>query len=379
MPRLASQTANPSHTYAEPGTYSVQLTVTTAAGSQTTTRTGYVTVRPVPSFSASVTTGGAPQTITFTDTTDVGSLTVTGRLWNFGDGTTSESTNPIHAYNTPGNYDVTLTLTTAQGAVQTLRDDYIQISPTVAYTVDTATGAAPLTVQFTDATNAGSLTISGYSWDFGDGTDPSTDTNPSHTYAAAGTYDVSLTVTTEQGNTNLTDEDAITVTAKSLPLAAGADGAFPVLLLDTTGKGAGSYEATVDLATAGLHRLERPVFENAAADIVEVEYGAVGDIDQRRGAAVTIGVSVQLIARIPECLRPGIRDFQGCHPLPLVAIHISRVGILGQAGVDSAVHHQFEMTIKHHTLTVVRRPTFHLGQCLCGRQATSDEIGDNRG
>jgi len=232
-----SQTANPSHTYAEPGTYSVQLTVTTAAGSQTTTRTGYVTVRPVPSFSASVTTGGAPQTITFTDTTDVGSLTVTGRLWNFGDGTTSESTNPIHAYNTPGNYDVTLTLTTAQGAVQTLRDDYIQISPTVAYTVDTATGAAPLTVQFTDATNAGSLTISGYSWDFGDGTDPSTDTNPSHTYAAAGTYDVSLTVTTEQGNTNLTDEDAITVTAKSLPLAAGADGAFPVLLLDTTDLG----------------------------------------------------------------------------------------------------------------------------------------------
>ncbi len=235
-----STTANPSHTYGEPGTYAVKLTVTTAAGSQTTTKTGYITVRPVPSFSASATTGTAPSTITFSDTTDVGSLTVTGRLWNFGDGTTSESTNPIHAYSAPGNYDVTLTLTTSQGAVMTTRTDYIQISPTVAFTMDTATGSAPLTVQFTDTTQAGSLTISGYSWNFGDGTAASTGTNPTHSYATVGTYDVALTVTTEQGNKTLTKTGAIVVTAKSVAaLSNDADAlnGIALMLLESTEQG----------------------------------------------------------------------------------------------------------------------------------------------
>lgn len=48
--------------------------------------------------------------------------------------------------------------------------------------------------QFTDATDLGSSSISSWSWDFGDG-NSSTVKNPSHTYAAAGTYFVVLTVT----------------------------------------------------------------------------------------------------------------------------------------------------------------------------------------
>lgn len=207
-----SQTANPSHTYAEPGTYTVSLTVTTAAGSQVATRTGYVAVHPVPSFTANVTSGVPPLTPAFTNTTDMGSLTITGRLWNFGDGTTSEAASPIHAYTVPGNYDVTLTLTTSQGVVTTTQSDFIQVGPDIAFTTDVSSGAAPLTVQFTDATDAGSLSITGYSWNFGDGTATVTTQNPSHTYTTGGNFDVSLTVTTEQGNRTFVDEAAVTVT-----------------------------------------------------------------------------------------------------------------------------------------------------------------------
>lgn len=207
-----SQTANPSHTYTEPGTYTVTLTVTTAAGSQTATQSNLIVVRPIPAFSANLTAGPPPLTTAFTNLTDLGGLTITGRLWDFGDGTTSEAASPIHAYTDPGNYDVTLTLTTSQGVVTTTVADYIQVAPVVAFTTDVSSGAAPLSVQFTDATDPGSLTITGYSWDFGDGTAASTDQNPFHTYTTGGSFDVSLTVTTAQGNRTFVDQDAIVVT-----------------------------------------------------------------------------------------------------------------------------------------------------------------------
>ena len=211
-----SQTENPSHTYSKPGTYTVSLSVTTAAGTQTTTKAGYVTVRPIPEFAANVTTGPAPLTVAFTNTTDLGNLAITGRLWNFGDGTNTETANPIHAYAAPGNYDVTLTLTTAQGVVATTKSDFIQVAPTVSFTTDVSAGAAPLNVAFTSTTNAGSLTISGYTWDFGDGSAAGSGAMVSHLYTAAGAYNVSLTVTTEQGNRTFTRADAIQVTAKML-------------------------------------------------------------------------------------------------------------------------------------------------------------------
>jgi serine protease len=66
-----------------------------------------------------------------------------------------------------------------------------------------------LTVNFTDSSTDTGGTISSRSWTFGDG-GTSTATNPSHTYAAAGTYNVSLKVTDNLGATN-TKTQAVTV------------------------------------------------------------------------------------------------------------------------------------------------------------------------
>ncbi len=78
-----------------------------------------------------------------------------------------------------------------------------------------ASGIAPLTVDFIDQSTSDRPIVS-REWEFGDGA-TSTETNPHHTYAAEGTYDVTLTVTDNQGNSDSkTREEFITVTGASL-------------------------------------------------------------------------------------------------------------------------------------------------------------------
>ena len=70
------------------------------------------------------------------------------------------------------------------------------------YTVDADNG---LLVNFTNA----SLNADTYSWDFGDG-ESTTETSPSHTYAADGTYDVTLTATNSGGSNSVTNQLELT-------------------------------------------------------------------------------------------------------------------------------------------------------------------------
>ena len=87
--------------------------------------------------------------------------------------------------------------------------DPCPVPPVADFTTDTTSGPAPLTVQFTDtSTNAPTA----WSWDFGDAT-TSTLQNPSHTYAAPGTYTVTLTASNPGGSDAETKTNLITVTA----------------------------------------------------------------------------------------------------------------------------------------------------------------------
>ena len=80
-------------------------------------------------------------------------------------------------------------------------------APVPAFTATPTSGAAPLTVNFTDqSTNS----PESWSWDFGDG-NTSTEQNPSNTYSAAGKYSVSLTVTNVSGSDTETKEEFISV------------------------------------------------------------------------------------------------------------------------------------------------------------------------
>lgn len=109
--------SEPTHVYTEPGIYSVTLTVTNEAGSDSIARTDYVTVlaRPEASFTAVPASGVAPLYVQFTDTTDTGPFEVQGWYWEFGDGSTSTEQNPTHTFVEAGDYTVWMTITTKAG------------------------------------------------------------------------------------------------------------------------------------------------------------------------------------------------------------------------------------------------------------------------
>lgn len=76
-----------------------------------------------------------------------------------------------------------------------------ELPPTAGFTSSSPDILGETTI-FTDTSTGTS--INGYSWAFGDG-DSSTDQNPTHQYAAAGSYTVILTVTNSAGNDSFDD------------------------------------------------------------------------------------------------------------------------------------------------------------------------------
>jgi YVTN family beta-propeller protein len=90
--------------------------------------------------------------------------------------------------------------------------------PTADFYENRTTGVAPMGVQFTDASSDDTKS---WQWDFGDGT-TSTEQNPAHVYATAGTYDVTLKATNRSGTDTKQKPGLITVIAQTMP-AAGFD------------------------------------------------------------------------------------------------------------------------------------------------------------
>ena len=215
-----STAANPVKVYSAAGSYTVSLTVTGPGGSNTQTRTNYITVTtvgaPVAQFTGTPTSGVAPRTVNFTNTS---TGNITSYAWTFGDGTTSTAANPVKVYSAAGSYTVSLTVTGPGGSNTQTRTNYITVTtvgaPVAQFTGTPTSGMAPRTVNFTN-TSTGSITS--YAWTFGDGT-TSTAANPVKVYSAAGSYTVSLTVTGPGGSNTQTRTNYITVTTSGAPAA----------------------------------------------------------------------------------------------------------------------------------------------------------------
>ena len=140
-----------------------------------------------------------PHTVFFTDQ----SILPDTWHWTFGDGGTSTAQNPIHTYTSAGQFIVQLTIIDTMLGISDSFNDTINISlATADFTGSAIFGCGPLTVNFTDnSTVSGVESISGWSWDFGDG-NSSTQQSPDHTYDSPGVYTVSLTVSLPSGCTN---------------------------------------------------------------------------------------------------------------------------------------------------------------------------------
>jgi len=166
-------------------------------------------VPPVANFSSA--TNGL--TATFTDSSTDSDGSIASRSWNFGDSTTSSATNPSKTYAAAGTYTVTLTVTDNAGATNTKTSQVTVTSgpANAAPVANFSSSTSGLVANFTDSSTDSDCTIASRAWNFGDG-GTSTAANPSRTYAAAGTYTVTLTVTDDDGATN-TRSGSVTVTA----------------------------------------------------------------------------------------------------------------------------------------------------------------------
>ncbi len=213
------------HWYSEPGNYTISLTVSNEFGSDTEIKTHYLSVSPHPpeaNFEGWPKDGSFPLTVTFYQWSYGGYFENLSYLWDFGDGAVSTSSDyeMVHTYMEAGVYTVTLTVS-ANGLSDTEeRINYIgnwsPPPPVAGFTATTRSGDAPLTVTFLDQ-STGSPPLS-YAWDFGDN-ETSTDKNPVHTYADAGTYNVSL-ATTNPGGSDIEMKETYIVVGKKIPLKA---------------------------------------------------------------------------------------------------------------------------------------------------------------
>ena len=191
---------DPAHTFATSGPRDVTLTVTDAEGFIGTV-TKSVDVNAIPG--SNFTWVADPQTreVRFASAATDADGTVDAHAWDFGDGATSSQANPSHTFSTPGPHDVTLTVTDDDGGVAELtRTVTVNARPTASFDASALSGPAPFEPTFTSTAADPDGSIASYAWDFGDGTTGSGAT-ASHRYDAVGTYDVTLTVTDDDGAT----------------------------------------------------------------------------------------------------------------------------------------------------------------------------------
>ncbi len=199
-----STAQNPVHTYAVTGMVEATLAIITANGCTGTA------VQPV--FIGS--NGGAGNgpacqamfsfeqgtddllSFTFTDMSMGGD--VDSWFWSFGDGVSSTAQDPEHTYAEPGLYFVTLTITS--GDCSSSMSMIIFTDFDILYDEDCLALFVPLK---TDSLAYAFLNLSSnfdavFEWDFGDG-NTSTEPLPVHTYAEPGNYEVTLTLTADNG------------------------------------------------------------------------------------------------------------------------------------------------------------------------------------
>jgi len=269
---------NPSHVYAEPGTYAVSLTVTGPGGTDVQTNNNYVTVLeppPAANFTGTPSAGVAPLTVDFTDFS-VGNIT--GHAWDFGDGGTSNLANPTHTFASAGVYTVSLTVTSAGGVDTETRTNYITVAepvPVAEFAASATNGSGTLTTSFSDL-STGVVTVR--SWNFGDGA-TSFAASPTHTYSAPGTYTVSLTVGGPGGIDTETKPDYITVdqpapVANFTAMPSSGDVPLTVSFTDLTSGLVSSW--SWDFGDGGTGSVQNPLYTYTSSGTYSVTLTATG-------------------------------------------------------------------------------------------------------
>jgi PKD repeat protein len=138
-----------------------------------------------------------------TPTTALASATYT---WKFGDGSTANGKVVSHTYAVSGTYNVTLTVTDANGTNAKVRSIVVAAvgnhAPAASFTWNCATGVTNQ-CMLSGSASTDDVGVVSYTWNWGNGrTESHVGSSAKNTWASSGTYNVTLTVTDGSGLTN---------------------------------------------------------------------------------------------------------------------------------------------------------------------------------
>lgn len=204
----SSNLLNPTHTFNNPGSYTVKFTAIVSGTSVSQTIPIKVFGKPTPKFTTpDPKKGCAPLLIHFTDqSTGGGGSAIKNWKWSFGDGGVdiSNTPTPAYTYNLSGQFNVSLIVTDANGCDSSLvLTQYITASkkPTLVVTPATPTITAcvpPLTVSFNgsgSSSNSSTGPALTYFWNFANGVTSTLASPPAVTYTAVGIFPVKFVAT----------------------------------------------------------------------------------------------------------------------------------------------------------------------------------------
>ncbi len=198
-----SNASNPIHIYSTNGTYNVCLTTTCFVQGTTCSDSICIPVTITGSTTNCITNANFNSTVSGLGVNFFNTSNCNGSasyMWDFGDGSsTSSQINPFHTYTTAGTYTVCLTVICVDSLTNTTCiDSTCKVVPVTGGFNCTTTANFTSTSAGFNATFSNTSSCAGtatYLWKFGDGSLPSTQANPTHTYSASGTYIVCLYTT----------------------------------------------------------------------------------------------------------------------------------------------------------------------------------------
>lgn len=278
---------------------------------------------PSANFTANVTSGCSPLTVTFTDQS---SGNPTSWNWEFSNGTLSSVQNPVVTFAAPGTYSVKLVVQNAAGISEIERIGYITVfeSPNASFLANTTLGCVPTTIQFSDLSTSPSGNIVSWEWDFGDG-GTSTAQNPSHTYTNVGFYTIILTVTSNNGCKHTYSRGSYirivgsiaTIFTASKPTTCRA----PFLVNFTNqSSGPGNISYTWDFGNSQTSTAVSPSTSYNTPGTYNVTLTAVSDLGCTGSATQTVtieGVTTDFVAPANICLNQPV-TFQNNSSAPIM-------------------------------------------------------------
>jgi gliding motility-associated-like protein len=198
-PSSATTLNVPNVVYNTPGSHNIALTASFLQCSESASSSVFLFKEPTIDFGLVEDLPCAPYLAQFTNNSTADSEIY--YYWSFGDGGSSTEETPVHLYQNPGQYSVTLQIRTEEGCVDTLTLTQIGLvvvhpSPVAEFTIDkTRMDICNATVQFTDQSEGALF----FEYIFDDAEAGSSDQNPSYTYTTDGTHNPFLIAYNEFG------------------------------------------------------------------------------------------------------------------------------------------------------------------------------------